>query len=112
MRERIAFYASTPAYAAILEHHGWQDLPAELHALSTRGEWAQMGRLIDDEMLSTFAVTGEPEDAARELVGRYAGLADRVTVYGAAEGNDDATFDVLVAARSLTGRTVTAGAAR
>ena len=106
MRERIAFYASTPAYSAILEHHGWDALQADLHALSIRGEWAQMGRLIDDEMLTTFAVTGEPQDAARELVDRYAGLADGVTVYGAAEGSDDATFEVLAGAHDMTSRSV------
>ena len=111
MRERIAFYASTPAYAAVLEHHGWGDLQTDLHALSVRGEWAQMGRLIDDEMLTTFAVTGEPHDAARELVERFAGLADGVTLYGAAEGSDEATIEVLVAAQDLTSR-VAGGVAR
>ena len=111
MRERIAFYASTPAYAAILEHHGWGELPAELHRLSTRGEWAQMGRRIDDEMLATFAVIGEPQVAARELVDRYAGLADRVTVYGAAEGSDAATFEALVAANELAAPALTSAGA-
>ena len=39
----------------------------ELNALSKQGEWVEMGELIDDEILNTFAVVGEPEQIAPEL---------------------------------------------
>ena len=57
-RQQIAFYGSTPAYRPVLELHGWGGLQDELNALSKQGEWVQMGKLIDDEILNTFAVVG------------------------------------------------------
>ena len=58
VREQIAFYGSTPAYRGVLEHHGWGELQGELNALSKQGKWKEMGELIDDDMLDTFAVVG------------------------------------------------------
>ena len=42
-------------------------LQDELNALLKQGEWVKMGTLIDDEILNTFAVVGEPEQIAPEL---------------------------------------------
>ena len=66
-RQQIAFYGSTPAYRGVLELHGWGGLQDELNALSKQGKWVEMGDLIDDEILNTFAVVGEPEQIAPEL---------------------------------------------
>ncbi|CAN5786022.1 LLM class F420-dependent oxidoreductase [soil metagenome] len=81
VRQQIAFYGSTPAYRGVLEHHGWGELQTELNALSKQGEWAQMGELIDDDMLHTFAVVAEPEDVAGGLGARYGDVVDRVSFY-------------------------------
>ncbi len=70
-RQQIAFYGSTPAYRGVLELHGWGDLQAELNALSKQGAWVEMGKLITDEVLHTFAVVGEPEKIAPELHRRF-----------------------------------------
>jgi len=78
--ERIAFYASTPAYRPVLEVHGWGELQPELNRLSKQGRWQAMGELIDDEMLHTFAVVGEPGAIVPELRRRFAGLVDRLTL--------------------------------
>ena len=64
-KQQIAFYGSTPAYRGVLELHGWGDLQSDLNRLSKQGEWEQMGELVDDEILDTFAVTGEPEEIPR-----------------------------------------------
>ena len=48
--------------------HGWGGLQDELNALSKQGKWVEMGDLIDDEILNTFAVVGEPERIAPELL--------------------------------------------
>ena len=80
-RQQIAFYGSTPAYRTVLEHHGWGDLQDELNALSKQGEWVKMGTLIDDEMLKTFAVVGEPEEIAPELHKRYGDVVNRISFY-------------------------------
>ncbi len=65
MRQQIAFYGSTPAYRGVLELHGWGDLQTELNALSKKGGWVEMGELIDDEILNTFAVVADPRASAR-----------------------------------------------
>lgn len=77
IRRRIAFYGSTFAYRPVLELHGWGDLQTELHTLSLQGRWADMGSLIDDEVLETFAVVAEPAAVAQAILARFAGLVDR-----------------------------------
>ena len=80
-RQQIAFYGSTPAYRPVLDMHGWGELQDELNTLSKQGEWAKMGTLIDDEILNTFAVVGEPEDIAPELSQRYGDVIQRISFY-------------------------------
>ncbi len=81
VRRQIAFYGATPAYRAVLDLHGWSELHTDLHRLSKAGDWTTMAHLIDDEVLSTFAVCGEPKQVGAEIVRRFAGLVDRFTVY-------------------------------
>lgn len=82
VRQQIAFYASTPSYAPVLEHHGWADRGAALGALAGRGRWAEMAALVDDAMLAEFTVEGDTlADAARTARARYAGLVDRLGFY-------------------------------
>ena len=80
-RQQIAFYGSTPAYRPVLELHGWGGLQDELNGLSKQGEWVEMGELIDDEILNTFAVVGPPEQIAPELHRRYGDVIDRISFY-------------------------------
>lgn len=81
VRQQIAFYASTPAYRPVLDVEGCGDAQREFHRLSKEGDWDSMARLVDDRMLQAFAVVGEPEDVAIELLRRCAGVADRVSCY-------------------------------
>ncbi|ORV45299.1 LLM class F420-dependent oxidoreductase [Mycolicibacter engbaekii] len=83
-RTLLGFYASTPAYAPVLAAHGWQDLQPELNALSKQGRWAQMGPLINDEILHTIAACGTPAQVAERIRDRVDGVADTVCVYQAA----------------------------
>src|SRR2546423_1096198 len=39
-----------------------------LHRLSKQGEWVEMGTLISDEIVSTFAVIGEPEEIPKLIL--------------------------------------------
>ncbi|MGH9135903.1 MAG: LLM class F420-dependent oxidoreductase [Acidimicrobiales bacterium] len=80
-KQQIAFYGSTPAYRGVLELHGWGDVQDELNALSKEGKWVEMGDLIDDEMLATFAVVAEPEQVAPELLKRYGDVISRIAFY-------------------------------
>ncbi|HEV8636715.1 MAG TPA: TIGR03617 family F420-dependent LLM class oxidoreductase [Chloroflexota bacterium] len=80
VRARIAFYASTPSYAPVMEHHGWGEARAALSSLAARRRWEEMPGLIDDAMLCALAVDAEPADVAPALRERYAGLADRLSL--------------------------------
>jgi probable F420-dependent oxidoreductase len=79
-KQQIAFYASTPAYRPVLEHHNVGDLQTEANRLSKLGQWEAMGDLIDDEVLGLFAVVGEPAELPELLVQRFGGVADRLSL--------------------------------
>lgn len=96
VRRQIAFYGSTPAYRGVLEHHGWDELHPELNRLSKEGRWAEMGTLIDDEILDTFAVVAEPDAVASALTGRFGDLVDRISFY--APATDPATWGPVIEA--------------
>ncbi|MBU6241597.1 MAG: LLM class F420-dependent oxidoreductase [Acidobacteria bacterium] len=80
-RQQIAFYGSTPAYKGVLDIHGWGGLQEELNSLSKQGQWVEMGNLINDEILNTFAVVGSPEQVAPELKRRYDDVIQRISFY-------------------------------
>jgi probable F420-dependent oxidoreductase len=82
VRNQIAFYGSTPAYRPVLDLHGWGEVGVELNQLSRGSDpdrWQRMGRLIDDEMLATFAVVAEPDRLGEALLARFGSLVDRLT---------------------------------
>ena len=45
-RMMIAFYGSTPNYAAVFDHHGYEGLTAELNAVQKRGDIGAMNALV------------------------------------------------------------------
>jgi probable F420-dependent oxidoreductase len=94
-RQQIAFYGSTPSYRPVLDVHGWGGLQDELNALSKQGKWAEMGGLIDDEILGTFAVVAPPEDVAPELRRRYGDVISRITFYAPYRSDRDSWQAVM-----------------
>jgi probable F420-dependent oxidoreductase len=94
-RQQIAFYGSTPAYKGVLDIHGWGGLQEELNGLSKQGNWVEMGNLITDEILNTFAVVGEPERVAPELITRYGDVIDRLSFYAPYKANPDRWLPVI-----------------
>ncbi|MFM8381672.1 MAG: LLM class F420-dependent oxidoreductase [Actinomycetota bacterium] len=99
-RQQIAFYGSTPAYRPVLDLHGWGDLQDRLNVLSKQGQWAEMGTLITDEVLETFAVVGEPEQIAPELTKRYGDVIQRISFYAPYKSDPERWGKVLAALRS------------
>jgi len=97
VRQQIAFYGSTPAYRGVLDLHGWGDLQPELNALSKQGGWVEMGKLIDDEILTTFAVVAEPDQIAPELLRRYGDVVTRVSFYAPYKSDPQAWLPVVAA---------------
>ena len=99
-RRQIAFYGSTPAYRPVLELHGWGELQTELNAMSKRGEWAEMGELIDDEMLDAFAVVAEPAQLGPTLHQRYGDIVDRISFYAPYQSDPETWLPVLESLKS------------
>ncbi|MFM7756460.1 MAG: LLM class F420-dependent oxidoreductase [Actinomycetota bacterium] len=99
-RQQIAFYGSTPAYRPVLDLHGWGDLQDRLNVLSKQGQWSEMGTLITDEVLETFAVVGEPEQIAPELTKRYGDIIQRISFYAPYKSDPERWGKVLAALRS------------
>jgi probable F420-dependent oxidoreductase len=80
-KQQIAFYASTPAYRAVLEHHGWGDLQPELTRMSKEGKWVEMGDVISDDVLREFAAVGDVAEVASQLRERWAPSLTRLSFY-------------------------------
>jgi probable F420-dependent oxidoreductase len=81
IRGQIAFYASTPAYRAVLDMHGWGDLADRLNVMSRRQAWAEMAAEIPDDVLDAFSVSGNAAEVAAGLTTRYADVIDRISLY-------------------------------
>jgi probable F420-dependent oxidoreductase len=80
-RAQISFYASTPSYKPVMELHGWGEVAGQLSVHAKNGQWGDMFGLISDEMLREFCLIADESELADALKERYAGLADRLTLY-------------------------------
>jgi hypothetical protein len=80
----------------VLDLHGWGELADELYLLSLQSRWAEMGNLIDNEVLNEFAVVVEPSNAAAELRRRFGDLMTRLTIYA------PYTLDAAIGVRIVT----------
>ena len=96
-KRQIGFYASTPAYRPVLDHHGWGDLHQEAHALTLRGRWDDLPALVDDEMLRAFAVVGEPDRIRAGLLERFDGLVERVMLSIPYDADETLALDAVSA---------------
>lgn len=81
VRHQIAFYASTPSYRPVMAMHGWEEVAGRLSAAAARGNWLEMPGMIADEMLEIFATTAAAHELPAALKERYAGIADRMSLY-------------------------------
>jgi probable F420-dependent oxidoreductase len=77
--KQVAFYGSTPAYKPVLDSINAGELQGELNAMSKQGRWDEMGALITPDILSEFAVIGEPGTIAGQIKSRYGDLVDRTS---------------------------------
>ncbi len=89
-RTMIAFYGSTPAYAPVFAHHGYDDMTKKLRELQKAGKHGEMSSLITDEVLSNYCVEAPYSELADRLYERYSQLNDnasekvRIMTYSAA----------------------------
>ena len=98
VRALLGFYGSTPAYLPVLEVEGRAELQPQLNVLSKRMEVGEMVKLIDNDLLTTLAVRGTPEECAAEILGRFGDVAQRVCVYFPGYEVPDADIRALAAA--------------
>jgi probable F420-dependent oxidoreductase len=80
VRQRVAFYGSTPAYFPVLAVHGLEDLGHKLHAMSRQGKWAEMTREVPDDVAHLFAAVGRHDQIVAAISTRFGGLADTLTL--------------------------------
>lgn len=80
VRQQIAFYASTPSYHPVLEASGW-DIGERLHAMSRRGEWAEMAEVITDEIVNEVGIAAPVDELGDAIRARYGDRIDRVGFY-------------------------------
>jgi probable F420-dependent oxidoreductase len=101
VRRTISFYASTPTYRPLLQHHGWGDIADALAAHARRGRWGEMADLVSDEMVEAFAVIASWDELPAALRRRTDGLLDRVALYRPFRLEDADRWSAL--ARQLVG---------
>jgi probable F420-dependent oxidoreductase len=80
VREQLAFYGTTPAYLPVFELHGYGALHPELQRLARADRWQEMAGLVDDELIETIAVVGEPHEIAPKIRERLSGISDSVSL--------------------------------
>ncbi len=81
VRERIAFYASTPNYFGVLECLGLEALHGELHGLSRQGRWKEMGAALPDSLVDACVVRAPLRDLPDAVRARFDGIYDRALIY-------------------------------
>lgn len=79
VRERVAFYGSTPSYWPVLEAHDLGDLGRKLNAMAREGKWTEMAAEISDDVVRLFAIVGTHDTIAAAVRERLGGLTDSIS---------------------------------
>ena len=77
----LGFYGSTPAYQRVLASIGREDVHEPLRALVREGRFAELDRLVDDEMIERLSIVGRPDEVAGRMIERFGWLADRLSLF-------------------------------
>jgi probable F420-dependent oxidoreductase len=98
VRRQIAFYASTPSYAPVMDVHGWHDVFERLFEMSRRGEWAAMSELITDDMLEEFCTIATYDELVPKVLKHYGGITTRAAFsIPVRSPEDEATLKSMIA---------------
>jgi probable F420-dependent oxidoreductase len=99
VRQRVAFYGSTPAYYPVLAMHGLEDLGRKLNALTRVGKWSEMAKEVPDDVAHLFAAVGRHDQIVRAIGERFGGLVDALTLR--ADGTGEIPPDLVQDIRRL-----------
>jgi probable F420-dependent oxidoreductase len=96
VRQRVAFYGSTPAYYPVLAAHGIEDLGHKLNAMVRQGRWAELAKEVPDDVAHLFAAVGRHDEIVEAIGQRFGGLVDALTLRadGAGEVPPDLVQDI------------------
>ncbi len=82
VRQRVAFYGSTPAYYPVFAVHGLEDLGLKLNALVRQGKWSELAGQVPDDVAHLFAAVGRHDQIVGAIEERFGGLVDALTLRG------------------------------
>jgi probable F420-dependent oxidoreductase len=104
VKDQLAFYGSTPAYAPVLDAHGLGELHDDLNRMSKEGRWPEMAALIPDEFVEQIAVVGPRSEIAGKIAARTSGITDRVSLVNNRNPDAELFADVVDDLRRLSPR--------
>ena len=78
VRQRVAFYGSTPSYRPVLACHGLEDMGEQLQGMAKRGEWEAMPAAVPEDVLGLFAAIGTHDEIVDKIAARFGGVADTI----------------------------------
>ncbi len=104
IRYRVAFYGSTPAYRSVFELHGIGELGDRLNQMSRRGEWSEMARQIDDDVLDLFVARATYDRLPEAVEKRFGGVVDSVSFEFLPDDPPELRRDVVAAVRRIPHR--------
>lgn len=100
VKDQLAFYGSTPAYAPVLELHGLGALHGDLNRMSKEGRWPEMAALVPDVFVEEIAVVGPRSEIAAKIAARVSGITDSVSLVNNRNPDPDHFADIITDLRT------------
>ena len=79
VKTNLAFYFSTPSYQSVAAGTRWEDTAANVRDTFREigPRWSELAKLIDDDMVAAFSLSGTPEEVRKDLAAWEATLTER-----------------------------------
>ena len=104
VKDQLAFYGSTPAYAPVLDAHGYSGLHDDLNRMSKEGRWPEMAALVPDAFVEEVAVVGPRAGIAGKIAARVRGITDSVSLVNNRNPDPALFADIVADLRAVTAR--------
>ena len=101
VRQRIGFYASTPAYWPVLEAAGHAELGPRLNAMTKSGDWDALAAEVPDDLLHACAAVGHHDAIAEVVADRFGGLSDTLGASASYEQPSDLPREAITAIQAI-----------
>ena len=79
-KERIAFYASTPAYWPVLKAEGIEEIGPALRDLTRLGRWSEMAKIVPESFVEACCLNGTHKEIAEQVKKKVAQQIDTILV--------------------------------